>query len=242
MSGASCARRRAFTLVEMLVVIAVIGVLLSIVLPVMAKARESAVRVECASNLRQCGLILEYYAYDHRNHVPPSAPRHTVVASAFYIPSASYDLRNYLDNYVDNYRVWQCPAMSDATPIDDPRNTRHTNYGTYSYWPGRTFPNFSTSDPVPTWTMAIESPAQQVVMQDLYDRSTTLERFNHGRGEVLVLPNDNPSVQLLQGPEPGDGANLQYFDGHVKWLTRSELKPVGQALQGLSLDAMSDMP
>src|SRR5216117_2876127 len=61
---------RAFTLVELLVVIAVIAILIAILLPMVLRAKESANRVKCASNLRQVGIAEQMYAADNKGHYP----------------------------------------------------------------------------------------------------------------------------------------------------------------------------
>jgi prepilin-type N-terminal cleavage/methylation domain-containing protein len=72
MSNAICpARRRgAFTLVELLVVIGIIALLISILLPSLNRARESAVRTQCLSNLRELGNALSLYAAQFNGRVP----------------------------------------------------------------------------------------------------------------------------------------------------------------------------
>src|SRR5258705_3751964 len=70
MSWARAKKFTAFTLVELLVVIAIIAVLIAILLPVVSAARERANRVKCASNLRQLGIALVLYASDAKGQYP----------------------------------------------------------------------------------------------------------------------------------------------------------------------------
>src|SRR5262245_53392255 len=61
---------RAFTLVELLVVIGIIAVLVAILLPTLSKAQEASRRVTCLSNLRQVYTAFMFYAKDNRDQVP----------------------------------------------------------------------------------------------------------------------------------------------------------------------------
>src|SRR3989442_13966309 len=66
-------RSNAFTLVELLVVIGIIAILISILIPTLSRARESAQRTQCLSNLRQIAVLLNMYANVNRQQVPLGA-------------------------------------------------------------------------------------------------------------------------------------------------------------------------
>ena len=63
-------RRAAFTLVELLVVIGIIALLIAILLPALRKAKDQAVRIDCASNLRQWGQALAAYGAQNKGYFP----------------------------------------------------------------------------------------------------------------------------------------------------------------------------
>ncbi len=62
--------RAGFTLVELLVVIGIIAVLISLLLPALGRARDSARFTQCRSNLSQIGLAIQYYAGEHKDRWP----------------------------------------------------------------------------------------------------------------------------------------------------------------------------
>jgi prepilin-type N-terminal cleavage/methylation domain-containing protein/prepilin-type processing-associated H-X9-DG protein len=106
--------RRAFTLVELLAVLAIVGLLAAVTIPVIGGVRASAHRAQCASNLRQIGTALYTYAADHRGLLPPTS--HTTGDSTLNLGGTQirtldyswiYRLAPYLGD-VDEIRV--CPA------------------------------------------------------------------------------------------------------------------------------------
>jgi prepilin-type processing-associated H-X9-DG protein/prepilin-type N-terminal cleavage/methylation domain-containing protein len=117
-----CSRGRAFTLVELLVVITVIGILLSLLLPAVQAARETARQMDCASRLRQIGLGFHIYAQSNNGIIPPSSMVASPMASTW-----SYAIRPCLEGDTtvagtllgaDISQMYRCP--DDPVTIDRP--------------------------------------------------------------------------------------------------------------------------
>lgn len=113
-------RRAGFSLVELLMVIGIIALLVSIIIPTINKARESAIRVQCASNLRQVGLAERLYAHDNHGWLLLRESDHAATVSSLSKPWMglySVSLTKYGPAaiwFCPTYRTWQTGAgMTD---------------------------------------------------------------------------------------------------------------------------------
>jgi prepilin-type N-terminal cleavage/methylation domain-containing protein/prepilin-type processing-associated H-X9-DG protein len=136
------ARRRGFTLIELLVVIAIIGILAAMLFPVFARARESARKIQCLSNVKNIALAVQMYLTDYDAMVPTE---HRSEIVSFYEDMGDCDpnvkgaannpyLRFpvVLDEYIKNRDVWRCPSARSekSSPILNP----WVNGGNGDWW------------------------------------------------------------------------------------------------------------
>ena len=125
-------RRRGFTLIELLVVIAIIGILAAMVFPVFARARESARKAVCLSNVKNIAVAIQMYLADNNDTLWPGEYRREALEYFATTPGGRPDttrclepakaeerarasnpyLRGavILDEYVKNRDVWTCAS------------------------------------------------------------------------------------------------------------------------------------
>lgn len=96
-----------FTLVELLIVIAIIGILASLLLPALKKAKDSAKAISCVNNLKQIGLSVFMYADDNKNMVPGWIQKSTLDPMETRWVAV-------LAPYTETATLWVCPASVDA--------------------------------------------------------------------------------------------------------------------------------
>jgi len=121
--------RRGFTLIELLVVIAIIGILAAMVFPVFARARESARKAVCLSNVKNIALAIQMYLADNNDTLFPNEHRQEVYDYMYGGPGGGTPADNceqwpkfakwanpylrevvILDEYIKNRDVWRCPS------------------------------------------------------------------------------------------------------------------------------------
>ena len=190
-------RTRGFTLLELLVVTAVIAMLASMLLPALSKAREKARQIKCMSNLKQLGLVTLMYADDYDGWLP------SLWATG---------IGTWADALIDSgYLKWSdvfvCPShlpyrFSTATWV----------YGMLGKW----------YDDEPSRTVRYGKITNSTVTPLFLDsyRISSSTAANIGKQTHEIRSNGNSAVHLRHSGK----ANAWFFDGHAASCTRSELE------------------
>jgi prepilin-type N-terminal cleavage/methylation domain-containing protein/prepilin-type processing-associated H-X9-DG protein len=114
-----------FTLVELLTVIAIVGILAAIVIPVVGSVRKSAQTSACGNNVRQISMGVILYAQDNRGLLPSARDsngnwlgifrgiRDPATAAAVSFSDSGSQLSNFISRFLDTERqsdIWRCPG------------------------------------------------------------------------------------------------------------------------------------
>ncbi|WP_432797667.1 type II secretion system protein [Poriferisphaera sp. WC338] len=223
--------RRGFTLIELLVVISIIALLIGILLPALAAAREQAVRTQCMTNQRQITTAVITYSVDHDGEVPKNYGNHAVnnaPHNGFPWRWSSLYLVKPLSRYTIDDRVVSCPSTGSNVP----GTTADIDGDGEREWSSRILYLPGLGDKIngqknvadSSWLETKRSAASQVRFLDQVDGVVTADR-NIFLGAAAGTPDSNhgvsnsgtTSVSFDYFLNELPGSNRLFVDGHGEW-------------------------
>ena len=215
---------KSFTLIELLIVIAIIAILAGMLLPALNAARSKAHGIACINNLKQLGTATAMYINDF-NYVPKRGEGTSGISTSIYFthllaPYLGYKLKNINQfNNTQNNPVFRCPA--DTAPFFTETSQFIAGKGGLSY----TSNNFITNNPDNKWGIkvtTVKRPTETIYLMDSAHSSSGVTYSTHDRlsyrhsmtGNKGKLP--NTYLSTING-----GLNVLWLDGHaVNWRGR----------------------
>lgn len=230
------ARSKAFTLVELLVVIGIIAVLISILLPALSRARTSARRLTCLSMLRQIQTASLNYASSSNGWYFPIFPRFNQTALTPSTLSWAEDptVRRYIGllpfepvYYAEAQGGYICPDAAYTRQTPNPngsfnmRNSYGANYTEFMDWTFKDIYLYPSTGTPPVWAAyrqnRVNNSSQKLAWADSLSPAIRVTNSSGYTAEGSYSPNDKIAYRHL------NGVNIAFFDGHAEWMSRKDV-------------------